>query len=64
VRGLTNKQIGMLLGISHRTVEVHRARLMRKLGVSNLSGLLEIAFAQRDKLPDLDHASSETAKDQ
>jgi two-component system response regulator FixJ len=53
VDGLTNKQIGMLLGISHRTVEIHRARLMRKLAVSNLSGLLEIAFAQRGKLPDL-----------
>lgn len=28
--GLTSKQIGKLLGISHRTVEIHRARLMRK----------------------------------
>ena len=28
--GLTSKQIGKLLSISHRTVEVHRARLMRK----------------------------------
>jgi PAS domain S-box-containing protein len=28
--GLTSKQIGRLLAISHRTVEVHRARLMRK----------------------------------
>ncbi len=28
--GLTSKQIGKLLAISHRTVEVHRARLMRK----------------------------------
>lgn len=51
VRGLTNKQIGIILGISHRTVEIHRARLVRKLDVSTLSGLLEIAFAQRDKLP-------------
>lgn len=56
VRGFTNKQIGILLGISHRTVEIHRARLMRKLDAASLSALLEIAFAQRDKLPDLDHA--------
>lgn len=28
--GLTSKQIGQQLGISHRTVEIHRARLMRK----------------------------------
>jgi len=53
VEGLTNKQIGALLGISHRTIEVHRGRLMRKLGVTNLSALLEIAFAQRRELPDL-----------
>ncbi|WP_238147194.1 response regulator transcription factor [Rhizorhabdus dicambivorans] len=53
VEGLTNKQIGALLGISHRTVEVHRGRLMRKLGASSLSALLEIAFAQRRKLPAL-----------
>jgi DNA-binding NarL/FixJ family response regulator len=53
VRGLTNKQIGSLLEISHRTVEIHRSRLMRKLGVTNLSALLEIAFQQRRKLPTL-----------
>ena len=28
--GLTSKQIGRQLGISHRTVEIYRARLMRK----------------------------------
>jgi PAS domain S-box-containing protein len=28
--GLTSKQIGKALAISHRTVEIHRARLMRK----------------------------------
>ena len=60
VKGLTNKQIGLLLGISHRTVEIHRARLMRKLDVANLSALLEIAFAQRDKLPRLDLPFEET----
>lgn len=58
MRGLTNKQIGLALGISHRTVEIHRARLMRKLNASNLSQLLEIAFAQRDKLPDFDASSN------
>jgi len=52
-RGLTNKQIACLLGISHRTIEVHRARLMKKLGVRSLSAVLEIAFAQRHKLPEL-----------
>lgn len=28
--GLTSKEIGRALAISHRTVEVYRARLMRK----------------------------------
>lgn len=63
VRGLTNKQTGLLLGISHRTVEIHRARLMRKLDTTTLSGLLEIAFAQRDKLPDLEQRASCRAED-
>lgn len=45
-RGRTNKQIGIDLGISHRTVEVHRAHLMRKLGARNLVTLLDVAFAQ------------------
>lgn len=48
--GLTNKEIGRELGISHRTVEVHRARLMRKLGAPTLSALLTIALPQRSKL--------------
>lgn len=51
VRGLTNKGIGIELGISHRTVEIHRAKLMRKLDVTTLAALLTIALAERDKLP-------------
>lgn len=39
-RGLTNRQTGELLGISHRTVEVHRARLMRKLEVASVAELV------------------------
>jgi PAS domain S-box-containing protein len=30
MEGLTSKQIGKVLGISHRTVEIYRARLMHK----------------------------------
>lgn len=44
VHGLTNKQIGIELGISHRTVEIHRARLMRKLHVSTLAELIAKAL--------------------
>lgn len=43
MRGCTNKQIGVELGISHRTVEIHRARLMRKLHVTTLADLLAVA---------------------
>ncbi|TRD11639.1 response regulator transcription factor [Erythrobacter insulae] len=45
VTGYPNKTIGYDLGISARTVEIHRANLMRKLEVNNLSDLLRIAFA-------------------
>lgn len=41
-RGLTNRQTGELLGISHRTVEVHRARLMRKLEVDSVAELVAL----------------------
>lgn len=50
VRGLTNKQIGQELGISHRTVEIHRARVMRKLGAPTLAALLAFVLPQRNKL--------------
>jgi DNA-binding CsgD family transcriptional regulator len=41
-KGLTNRQTGELLGISHRTVEVHRARLMRKLEVESIAQLVAL----------------------
>ncbi len=44
-RGFSNKTIGFNLGISRRTVEIHRANLMAKLEVASLSGALRIAFA-------------------
>jgi two-component system response regulator FixJ len=44
-QGLPNKTIAYDLGISPRTVEVHRANLMTKLGVHSLSDTLRIAFA-------------------
>ncbi|PZU64028.1 MAG: hypothetical protein DI540_21840 [Sphingobium sp.] len=44
-RGLPNKTIAYDLGISPRTVEVHRANLMTKLSVRSLSDALRVAFA-------------------
>ncbi|MBW8297962.1 response regulator [Sphingopyxis sp.] len=43
--GLPNKTIAYDLGISPRTVEVHRANLMAKLDVRSLSDALRLAFA-------------------
>ena len=40
VNGLSNKEIGRALGISHRTVELHRAHGMGKLGVKSVSDLV------------------------
>ena len=44
-KGLPNKTIAYDLGISPRTVEIHRANLMTKLNVRSLSEALRIAFA-------------------
>ncbi len=44
VRGHPNKTIAYDLGISPRTVEVHRANLMSKLEVRSLSEALRLAF--------------------
>jgi len=42
--GQTNKMIAIDLGISPRTVEIHRANLMDKLGVQTLPQALRIAL--------------------
>jgi two-component system, NarL family, nitrate/nitrite response regulator NarL len=42
--GQTNKAIAAALGISPRTVETHRERLMRKLGVGTVAGLTALAL--------------------
>jgi DNA-binding CsgD family transcriptional regulator len=35
IDGFTNKEIAISLKISHRTVEIHRAHMLSKLGVNN-----------------------------
>lgn len=45
VEGLTNKSIAESLGISARTVEIHRSNLMIKLEAESLSTVLKVAFA-------------------
>ncbi|WP_232507798.1 response regulator transcription factor [Ghiorsea bivora] len=48
VQGNMNKQIATRLVISPRTVEVHRARIKEKLGVSTLAGIVRIALLHDD----------------
>lgn len=45
MQGLTSKQIGKALGISHRTVELHRARLMRRYSTSTTAELVQKLIA-------------------
>jgi PAS domain S-box-containing protein len=45
VQGLTSKGIGRQLGISPRTVDVYRARLMRKVGASSTPELVHKLLA-------------------
>jgi len=42
--GQSNKVIARNLGISPRTVDVHRARLMQKLGARHVADAIRIAF--------------------
>lgn len=43
-RGLHAKEIAAALGISSRTVEVHKTRIMEKLGVRNMAELVRFAI--------------------
>ena len=46
VRGLSSRDIGAALDISARTVETHRANLMRKLGVKSVALLTQMAIRE------------------
>ncbi|MDO9220303.1 MAG: response regulator [Thiobacillus sp.] len=43
VTGLTSKEIAQQLGLSPRTVEVHRTHVMHKMGATNLAELIKLA---------------------
>ncbi|MCZ7657469.1 MAG: response regulator [Xanthobacteraceae bacterium] len=44
--GASNKEAGRHLGISPRTIEVHRARIMEKLGAKNAADLVRIVLSE------------------
>lgn len=52
VNGETNAQAGRRLGLSHRTVEVHRRHIMRKLGARNTADLVRrVVVIEAIRLP-------------
>ena len=48
VTGSHNRDIAPVLGISVRTVEVHKARVMDKLGIDNVADLVRISMLGTD----------------
>jgi two-component system response regulator FixJ len=51
VTGKLNKLIASDLELSTRTVELHRARVMEKMGAKNFSDLLRMAIALQGDEP-------------
>jgi DNA-binding NarL/FixJ family response regulator len=47
LEGLGNKEIGRRLGISHRTVEIHRSRVFAKLNAASLPDLIRKVLLTR-----------------
>lgn len=47
VAGAPNKEIARRLGISHRTVEIHKSKIMHKTGAGNLLDLARLASEGR-----------------
>jgi FixJ family two-component response regulator len=50
-QGLHNREIGTRLGISPRTVEVYKSRLMDKLNIRTLPELIRIALQAENEAP-------------
>lgn len=50
VAGRSNKEIALQLGISYRTVEVHRNRVMQKMDAGSLAELIKLAILCDDQL--------------
>jgi DNA-binding CsgD family transcriptional regulator len=44
VEGKSNVEIARILSLSPKTVETYRSRLMHKLGISDLPGLVKFAI--------------------
>lgn len=47
VKGATSREAAHALGISHRTVEFHRANILQKLGAKNTIDLVGLVLGSR-----------------
>jgi DNA-binding CsgD family transcriptional regulator len=50
--GLSNKEMAARVGLSTRTVEMHRTRMMRRAGVTSVPQLIAVAHAAGVRTPD------------
>jgi FixJ family two-component response regulator len=48
-KGASNKKAGRLLGLSSRTIESHRANIMKKMGVRNAAELVHFVLSEGRK---------------
>ena len=60
VAGHANKEIAARLGIAQRTVETHRANVMKKMGAASLSELVRLVISARGADPPSESASDST----
>lgn len=56
--GKANKVIAIDLGISERTVELHRSRVMRKLGLRSVAELVRLVGAGAPKISSAENCSN------
>jgi FixJ family two-component response regulator len=49
VQGKPNKSVGTALGLSPKTVEVHRANVMKKMAVGSLAELVRMVFSLEER---------------
>jgi FixJ family two-component response regulator len=54
IQGKPNKSVGTALGLSPKTVEVHRANVMKKMAVGSLAELVRMVFSLEER----EHAAS------
>jgi two-component system response regulator FixJ len=52
VQGRLNKQMAAELGVSHKTIEVHRSHMMKKMQVGSVAELVRLVMLAREQLGD------------